>query len=271
MNILSALDEIASEIQEQNPCIALAIDRISDALAKPAGKKWLVHIPYEGVATIPVEKASEPEMFGDEVTHKMQTNYLDPGIRRFFRDKGNVEDTDDRTFSGVVQRAEKNFKRKTAAGTLEDFITEKTHEARPYFYAIRDATKKALGMILKTDRYDENLHKEIISIQTNLDKLDSLVEKGIQEFHRRCTEKKAFESAFPPDEEALLYQRFLNKTQEDLNTELQHAINFYKTHQPAPGRPLSKKIESLSNYLRQVAKNLKERFEYIKQNIKKDA
>jgi ABC-type uncharacterized transport system ATPase subunit len=80
-------------------------------------KKWLVRIPFEGVAIIPIERNEKPTgMYDEEISNKLHTNYMDEGrfSTQFFRNKGEIEETDDRTYEDYRIRAEKAFHRKAS-------------------------------------------------------------------------------------------------------------------------------------------------------------
>ena len=86
-------------------------------------KKWIVKIPYEGTAYIPIERDEEPKnMWDEEISSKLHTGYFDYGMPRYFRDKGKIEEEDDRTFKRYKEQAERDFKKKSAMAAELDSI-----------------------------------------------------------------------------------------------------------------------------------------------------
>jgi hypothetical protein len=75
-------------------------------------KKWVIRIPYEGTAYIPIENDEKPIMFGPEVTRNLHMDFLDEGMPVFYRMKGEVEEASDRFYQDVLNRVKKRYNRK---------------------------------------------------------------------------------------------------------------------------------------------------------------
>ena len=72
--------------------------------------KWIVKIPFEGTAYIPIQKSEKPKMFDPEVSNKLHTGFFDTLGVQYYRNKGTVEESDDKEFESVKKRAEKHLK-----------------------------------------------------------------------------------------------------------------------------------------------------------------
>ena len=75
--------------------------------------KWVVTVPYEGTAYIPVESDEKPVPLSDPVVaNRMHTGYMSMGLPRFFRNEAKVEPADDDYYKHTEGLAKMEFSKK---------------------------------------------------------------------------------------------------------------------------------------------------------------
>lgn len=103
-------------------------------------KMWVVKIPYEGTAYIPIERAEKPkDLWDEEISSKLHTNYIDEGMPRFFRNRGEIEEeTSERVFDTYKTRAKKVFDRRSAmVSQLDEIASDLEAQGEPVLaYAV---------------------------------------------------------------------------------------------------------------------------------------
>jgi hypothetical protein len=126
--------------------------------------KWIVSIPYEGTAYIPIEREDEPKMLSDaEIANKLHTNFMDWGMPLFHREKGKVERTDEgHYFDTILMRAKKEFGKKSS---LANYIRKMASELQSGHFnpTIQVITKNNYG---NEQLYVTSEHKDAIQALT---------------------------------------------------------------------------------------------------------
>lgn len=106
--------------------------------------KWIVKIPYEGTAEIPIESDNKPIPMSDPiVSNRMHTNNYWPGLTRFFRNKAEVEEADDKWFESVTELAKSEFNKKSTYQTKVAAAIDRVAESL-----------ESMGLLLEAEEVD---------------------------------------------------------------------------------------------------------------------
>jgi len=74
---------------------------------------WLVKIPFQGTATIPIQSDEKPDVWDSEISGNLHAGFFDEGMPIYYRNKAKIEKTDNNTYTLVNDAAKKRFNRKS--------------------------------------------------------------------------------------------------------------------------------------------------------------